>query len=306
MNLPKRVRIREVAPRDGFQSWPDFIPTAQKLEVIHAIMAAGLKEIEAASFVNPKAIPQMQDAGELVADIRRSETVICGMTPNLQGARTAMAAGVDEIHLFVSASEAHNLANVRRTIDQSLAEFALVFELAAEKDIPVLGAVAVSFGCPYEGEVSPDQVARITRAYLEQGARAVVLADTTGMATPFQVKKLMAILRAQFPEADFGLHFHNNRGTAMVNLYAALESGVTMFDTALGGIGGCPNVPLAAGNLATEDVVYLLDEMGIETGIELEVLIQAARKLEHILGKILPGQVMKSGPRLAGISCAHG
>jgi hydroxymethylglutaryl-CoA lyase len=303
MNLPNQVRIREVGPRDGFQSWPDIIPTEQKLEVIHTLMDTGLKEIEATSFVSPKSIPQMKDAGELVPKIRKSDAVICGMTPNYKGAQAAITAGIDEIHLFVSASEAHNLANVRRTIDESLAGFASVFQLAAEKGIPVLGAVAVSFGCPYEGEVSHDQIARIVEAYLRQGARAIVLADTTGMATPPKVQKLIATLRSFFPEADFGLHFHNNRGTAMVNLYAALESGVTLFDTALGGIGGCPNVPLAAGNLATEDVVYLLDEMGIETGIDLEALIDAARKLERILGKTLPGQVMKSGSRLAGISC---
>jgi hydroxymethylglutaryl-CoA lyase len=303
MKQSTKVKIREVAPRDGFQSWPTTIPTADKLEVIHAVIAAGLKEVEAASFVNPKAIPQMRDAADVVAGSKSSQATICGLVPNLRGAQGALDAGVDEIMVFISATEAHNQANVRRSVDESLQDLGPIFTLAAKSRTPVLGAVAVAFGCPFEGDVRPDAVSRIVEAYTELGANTIVLGDTTGMATPPRVSALLDQLTQSFSGVDFCLHFHNNRGSAMVNLYAALEAGATTFDTALGGIGGCPNVPQAAGNLPTEDVVYLLHELGIETGIDLDALIQASKRLEAVLGQTLPGQVMKSGPRLTDPGC---
>lgn len=297
MPLPSKVKIREVAPRDGFQSWPDFVPTEKKLEVIQAMIKAGMTEIESTSFVNPKAIPQMRDAAEVMKAVPRSGCSHCASVPNLKGAQMAMEAGADVVGVFISASEAHNMANVRRSMADSLSDLEAIFSLAKDRGIPVLGAVAVAFGCPYQGDVPEEDVFRLVDAYLSKGAAEIILADTTGMATPPRIEALVRGYQERFPGTRFGLHLHNNRGTAMANLYTALEAGATMFDTALGGIGGCPNVPQAAGNLSTEDVVYMLEDMGVDTGIDLEAIIKAALLLEKILGKTLPGQVMKSGPR---------
>lgn len=291
------VKIREVAPRDGFQSVTEFIPTEMKLKIIEAVVQAGVKDVEATSFVSPKAIPQLKDAAELCVLLPRDGVVYSALVPNFVGAQNAIKCGVNEIVVVVSATEAHNEANVRRSIDKSLSELDAIFALALEKNVAVNGAVAVAFGCPYQGDVPDEDVLRIVDAYLSRGAARVILADTTGMATPNQVDRLVRDFRNRFAGVDLSLHFHNNRGTAMANLYAALLAGATTFDTSLGGIGGCPYVPQAAGNLPTEDVVYMLSEMGVSTDIDLEALIGAAFLLEKTLGYTLPGQVMKSGPR---------
>jgi len=294
---PMKVKIREVAPRDGFQSVREFIATEKKLEVIEAIAQAGVEDIEMTSFVSPKSIPQLSDAAEVIRRSRSDGVVRSALVPNFVGAQNAVAAGVNEIVVVVSATEAHNEANVRRSIDKSLADLDAISTLARDKGVAVNGAVAVAFGCPYQGNVPEENALRIVDAYLMKGAKRIILADTTGMATPNQVDRVVRSFRSRFPNIDLSLHFHNNRGTAMTNLYAALLAGATTFDTALGGIGGCPYVPQAAGNLATEDVVYLLSELGVTTGIDLEEIIKAALLLEKILGYTLPGQVMKSGPR---------
>jgi len=309
VKLPEKVKIREVAPRDGFQSWPEFVPTDRKLEVIRALVEAGVREMEATSFVSPKAVPQMRDAAQVMAALPRGQCTYCALVPNLKGAQLALEAGADRLGVFISASEKHNQANVRRSISDSLADLAAIFHLARERGVPVEGAVSVAFGCPYQGDVPHQDVFRVVESFLEQGAELVLLADTTGMATPNRVEALLEDCRKKFPQGNFGLHLHNNRGTAMTNLFVALQMGVTVFDTALGGIGGCPNVPQAAGNLPTEDVVYLLEEMGVATGIDLVAVIRAAHLLEKILGRTLPGQVMKSGPRdpeLAAQVCGIG
>ncbi|MFH1136783.1 MAG: hydroxymethylglutaryl-CoA lyase [Pseudomonadota bacterium] len=297
---PKKVFIREVAPRDGFQSWPDFVPTEKKIEVITAIMAAGVAEMETTSFVSPKAIPQMRDAAEVMRAVPRSGCRHEALVPNLQGARMALEAGAQGLVVVISAGEAHNLANIRRTIAQSLEDLRAIFDLAAGGKIPVIGALAVSFGCPFQGDISEDEVFRLADAFAEGGAASVILADTTGMATPPRVETLVRRFMERFPGLPYSLHFHNNRGTAMTNLYAGLRAGAETFDAALGGVGGCPNVPQAAGNLPTEDVVYLLEELGYDSGVDLLKIIEAARLLEKILGRTLPGQVMKSGPRNPG------
>ncbi len=302
MELPKSVRIREVGPRDGFQSWKDFISTDQKIEVIDALLNAGVKEIEATSFVSPRAVPQLRDAAELMGRVKRDGAIYAALVPNLKGVELAISSRVDEIVLVISATESHNQANIRRSIDESLNEMDAIFQLAREENVPILGAISVAFGCPYEGDVSEKNVLRIAEAYFNKGARDIILADTTGMATPTRVENLLDIFKEYFDLSHIILHFHNNRGTAMANLLAALIKGVTAFDTALGGIGGCPYVPQAAGNLPTEDVVYMLEDMGINTGIDLLKLIQAAHILEKILGESLPGQVMKSGPRDPGLA----
>jgi len=280
MDFPRQVSIREVGPRDGFQSLKTFLSTVDKLDVINAIIEAGVTEIETTSFVSPQAIPQLKDA-----------------VPNMKGAENALAAGADQLVVVISATEAHNRANVRRGIDASLDDLDGIFSLARQHAVPVIGAIAVAFGCPYQGDVPSADVFNIVKAYLEKGAVSVSLADTTGMATPIRIANLVDKFRKRFSDAELILHFHNNRGIAMANLLAALTAGVTRFDTALGGIGGCPYVPQASGNLATEDVVFMLADMGVMTGIDLSKIIQAARLLEKRLGYTLPGQVMKSGPR---------
>ena len=296
-DFPDTAVLREVATRDGFQSLTPFIPTERKIAVIRAAAAAGVGEIEATSFVSPRAAPQMQDAAEVLAATGDTGMIRCALAPNLRGAEAAIAAGADKLAVFVSASEGHNRANVRRSVGESLEGLETIFEKAVRSETPVAGAIAVCFGCPYEGEVPPSQVLGIMARFFSLGATEFILGDTTGMATPPRVEAMVKAIRDRFPGVRFSLHFHNNRGTAMTNLYAALGAGADTFDTALGGIGGCPTVPQATGNLATEDVVYLLDELGIQTGIDLEAAIDAARLLEDILGTPLPGQLMKSGPR---------
>jgi hydroxymethylglutaryl-CoA lyase len=297
MSFPARVRIREVAPRDGFQSVGHFLPTPTKLEVIQAIAKSGIRDIEVTSFVSPKAIPQLSDGAELVGMVPRQGLVLSALVANAVGAKNALAAGVDELVVVISATEEHNRANLRRSIGESVAGLDEIFSVAREKGVRVNGAIAVSFGCPYQGEVSETEVFRLAETYASRGATRVIMADTTGMAVPPQVAEMVRRFQTEFPGLELGLHLHNNRGTAMTNLYVGLLSGVCTFDTALGGIGGCPYVPRAAGNLATEDVVYMLEQLGVETGIDLMTAIRAARVMEKILGYQLPGQVMKSGPR---------
>lgn len=297
MDLPGKVTLREVGPRDGFQSLKTFIPTEKKIQIIEAVVRAGAKNVEATSFVSPKAIPQLRDAPEVMKRVPRPGCTYSALVPNLKGAQLAIQAGADNLVVVISASEAHNKANVRRSIAESIADLGAIFNLAGEKRLPVTGAIAVAFGCPYQGDVPHMDVFKLTEVYLSGGAESIILADTTGMATPPRVASLVEEFKKHFGDTDFSLHFHNNRGTAMANLLRALEAGATVFDTALGGIGGCPNVPQAAGNLPTEDVVYMLQDMGIDTGFDLVALIEAANRLEKIVGRVLPGQVMKSGPR---------
>lgn len=295
---PRSVVIREVGPRDGFQAWPRFIPTAIKIDAVKALIAAGVKEIETTSFVNPRAVPQMADAAEVMAAVPREGVIHTALVPNLKGARDAIQADVDRLNVIISASEAHNKANLNCSIDQSLAELAAVAELARDHQIPLIATIAVAFGCPYSGQVPLEDVARLVEAYDRHGISNIILGDTTNMATPIRVMERMAALQDRFGHLEFVLHFHNNRGSAMANLLAGLEAGVTIFDTALGGMGGCPNVPQAAGNLSTEDVVCMLEDMGIDTGIDLEALVEAARALQKSLNQTLPGNVLKSGPIL--------
>ncbi len=294
---PIKIQIREVAPRDGFQSWPVFVPTDRKLEVIKLMIEAGVTEMETTSFVSPRAIPQMRDAAEVMVGVPKGVCVHGPLVPNLKGAQLALESGADKLVVVISVTDAHNLANVRRTVAESISDLTSIFALARERSKPVMGAMAVAFGCPYQGDVADDQIYHLADAYINGGASSVILADTTGMATPTRIVRMLRGFTKRFPEFPCSLHLHNNRGTAMANLYAALEAGATIFDAALGGIGGCPNVPLAAGNLPTEDVVFMLEDMGYDTGIDLMKIIEASKRLEVILGGTLPGQVMKSGPR---------
>lgn len=294
--LPEYVKIREVAPRDGFQSWPDFVPTPVKIDVIKALISAGLKEIETTSFVSPKAVPQMADAAVVMAAVPRGDVIHTALVPNLKGAQAALDAGADRLNVVISASEAHNKANLNRTIDQSLADLGGIAGLLKGEKTDLVGTISVTFGCPLSGQVAVENVLRLVQAYDRHGISTVILGDTTGMATPLRVIQMVTTLKDRFRDTEFVLHLHNNRGSAMANLYAGLQAGISGFDTALGGIGGCPSVPQAAGNLPTEDVVSMLEDMGIETGIDLSVLLDAARFLQKSLNQMLPGQVLKSGP----------
>jgi len=298
MDVTSKVKLREVSPRDGFQSLRDFIPTEKKLEIIDAVINSGIKELEATSFVSPKAIPQLRDASELMSRMSKLPHVsYAGLVPNLRGAENAIQSGVDQLVVVISATEAHNQANVRRSIKESLSDLDAIFALSRQEEVPVIGAIGVALGCPYQGDVPDQDYATLIEEYISRGSKRIILADTAGMSTPRRVEKVVQKVLHSYPDIEFIFHFHNNRGTAMANLVAAIHAGATTFDTALGGIGGCPNLPQAAGNLPTEDVVYLLDDMGIDTGIDLMSLIRAALLLEDILGYTLPGQVMKSGPR---------
>jgi hydroxymethylglutaryl-CoA lyase len=299
MNLPESVTVVEVGPRDGFQMEPRFIPTATKIEIINALAKTGIKRIEATSFISPKAIPQMSDAADVIAGIDRSGKIsVEALVPNPKGAENAARAGVDEMRIFVSASEAHNRSNVNRTIEESLTGFKEVMRIADEAKIPVGADIGVAFGCPFEGDVPLERLGEIVNRLLDLGARDITLGDTTGMATPPIVRRTCEYLLKSHSGLSLGLHFHNTRGIGLVNIYEALNIGVTTFETSVAGLGGCPFAPGASGNVCTEDLVYLLHEQGIHTGIALSPLIEVARKIEKIIGRPLPGQVMKAGQRL--------
>jgi len=293
------ITVCEVGPRDGFQNVGPFIPTARKIEIVNAMFASGLRHIQATSFVSPRAVPQLADAADVIAGIDRPEgSVVSALIPNLRGAERAAEAGVDAVHTVVSASETHNRKNVNRGIDQSVADFEAVFTLLKGSGIAVEGGIATAFGCPFEGVVPPEQVARIARAYRDLGAVSVGLGDTTGMATPATVTAAIRAIRAAAPGLEIVLHFHNTRGVGLACVMTGLAEGVTHFDASIGGLGGCPFAAGATGNICTEDLVYLLQESGYATGIDLDRLLDAARLTQTTLGRELPGQVLKAGPRL--------
>ncbi len=292
----KHVFIRDVAPRDGFQIEPNLVPTDLKVHVINALGAAGVPGIEATSFVHPKAVPQMADAEEVMRQIRRyPSTRYSVLVPNLRGAQRALATGPDQLNLVVSASESHNRANLNRGTFETLAEHKAVAELSLKAGIPVQGGIATSFGCPFEGRIPIERVLTVVERYVEIGVTGIGLADTTGMANPIQVRRLVSAVKDRWPDLDVHLHFHNTRGMGLANVYAGFLEGVTHFDASLGGIGGCPFAPGATGNICTEDTVHMFSEMGLETGIDLDGLIQLSRRMEKALGHKLPGQVMKAG-----------
>jgi len=297
MRLPERVTICEVGTRDGFQIEPDFIATEQKVEVVDLLSAAGLPRIEVTSFVHPKAVPQLRDAEEVMARItRRPGTRYAALVPNEKGAVRAIDAGVDAIHTVLSASESHNLANVNMTIAESLDRLGSVLQVAARAKTPVGCGISTSFGCPFEGDVPLGQLERIVGRLVEMGARAVGLADTTGMANPRHVSRVLEHLVPRFPGVDWTLHTHDTRAMAIPNILAAMEHGVTNFDASIGGLGGCPFAPGASGNVCSEDLVHCLHAMGVQTGIDFDRLLAVSRRVQEIVGRALPGQLVKAGP----------
>ena len=294
-NLPSTVEMVEVGPRDGLQIIQEFVPTEKKVELIDALIAAGIRRMEVTSFVHPRFVPQLRDAAEVLAGINRNVCVCMAMVPNMKGAERAVDAQVDMLDVIVSASESHNRSNVRRSIDESLEGFVPIFDLAREAGVSVRASLATSFGCPFEGDVPVSQVLRVCHRLQELGVMEIALCDTTGMANPVQVSKVVRACLDEMPGLQWVAHFHNTRGAGSANLVVALAEGITIFDASIAGLGGCPFAPGATGNVPTEDMVHMLHEMGIETGIGLPALITTARIWEEAIGEVLPGQVMKAG-----------
>lgn len=296
MQLPERVTIHEVCPRDGFQPEKEWIPTETKIEIINALSKTGVTEIQATSFVHPGAIPQLRDAEAVIAGITKQPGVrYDALVPNPRGAERAATTGIDVWHLMLSASEAHNRENGNRAIAETLAGFPAVVEVAGEHGAEVHGGLAVAFGCPYEGDVPLEQLIWIVGEYVALGIRHVSLGDTTGMANPAQIYRTMTSLKERFPDIDWTLHLHDTRGMALANVVAGLQAGIIHYDSAAGGLGGCPYAPGATGNVATEDLVHMLQLMGIETGVDLDAVIEIARRLQDVVGHPLESRILKAG-----------
>ncbi len=288
--------VQEVSPRDGLQIEPTWVETADKIALIDQLSLAGFSRIEAGSFVSPKAIPALRDGEQVFQGIARTPGVIyVALIPNLKGAQRAVASRADELNLVMSASQTHNLANMRMRCEASLAAFGDIVSFAAEHPVRLNGSIATTFGCPFEGRIDEDRVLQIVDAYLELGIEGISLADTTGMANPRQVERVVKRVLQRVPARDLTLHFHNTRGLGLCNVLAAYEAGARRFDAALGGLGGCPFAPGASGNICTEDLVNLCEEVGIHTGIDLPHLLHLSRRLPALLGHELPGQVAKAG-----------
>ena len=286
MILPSRVKLVDVGPRDGLQNEPTPVPAAVKIALVHRLQAAGLKDIEVTSFVSPKWVPQMADAAQVMAGITRAPGVrYAVLTPNLQGFEAALASRPDEVVVFASASEAFSQRNINCSIAQSIERFAPVVQAARAHGIRVRGAMSCTVGCPYEGDVDPDRVAYLAGLMQGIGVQHVGVADTIGVGTPLKVQRAIEAARQHYALDDISGHFHDTYGQALANTLAALQLGVWQFDTAVAGLGGCPYAKGATGNVATEDVVYLLHGMGIDTGIDLDQLVDAGQFISDFLGR---------------------
>ncbi|MFM8972310.1 MAG: hydroxymethylglutaryl-CoA lyase, partial [Actinomycetota bacterium] len=285
-------------PRDGLQDEAS-VSVADRVALVDACSATGLSAIEAVAFVSPTAVPAMAGAAEVLAGIeRRPGVVISALVPNERGARNAVAAGADEIELVVSASETHNRRNVGRSVADSLVGAHEVGAVARAAGPPLTAVVGTAFGCPFEGDVPPERVGQLAGHLVDAGATRITFGDTTGLATPRRVHDLLdALERAGIGPDRIGLHFHDTRGAALANIVTGLERGITRYDAGVGGLGGCPFAPGSSGNVATEDLVHLLDDMGVETGIDLEALLECARLAARTVGHELPGAVLRAGPR---------
>ena len=299
----KKVKITEVGPRDGFQSEKTILKTEDKIDVINNLIESGFQRIEVSSFVSPKAIPQLADAEIILNKVKRNQnTTLAALVPNTRGALRAVEAKLDEIVVFLSASESHNKKNVNRSVQESLLGFKEIADIAGKNNIPIQGDIATAFGCPFEGNVSSKKLADISKEYKLMGFKGVTLGDTTGMATPPVVTNAINAIRDNVPDFEITLHFHNTRGVGLANVMTGLNLGISDYESCFGGMGGCPFAPNATGNICSEDLIYLLHEMGIETGIDLDQLIKIAKKVESLVGHRLPGQVMRAGPRLLSYS----
>ncbi|MBM7839076.1 hydroxymethylglutaryl-CoA lyase [Alkalihalobacillus xiaoxiensis] len=293
--FPKKVTVWEVLPRDGFQM-EQWVETEEKIKLIKALAASGIRQIEATSFVHPRAIPQLKDAEAVIKGVKElTDVSFRALVPNLKGAERAIGTGVKKIKLLLSATDSHSLANSNCTRQEAIEKLLPVVERANQEDVYVGGALTVTFGCPYEGAVGEEEIIKLVRRYQEMGIRDVSLADTAGMGNPRQVSSLLQTLNQEFAAMSFSLHLHNTRGMAFANAVAGLENGVTSFDSATAGLGGCPYFPSAAGNIATEDLVHGLHLMGIETGINLDQLMIAAKEVTKVVGHEGSSFLLKAG-----------
>jgi hydroxymethylglutaryl-CoA lyase len=294
--IPERVVVHEVAPRDGLQNEAVRVSVEGKVQLVEALIAAGLRYVEATSFVSPQWVPQLADASEVIARLgKRPNVSISALCPNLTGLERARSAGVEEVAFFLSASETHNQRNTNKSIQRSLELFTELVPYALSLEMRVRIYISTVWGCPYEGPVDPRSALHIARELLGCGAYQVSLGDTIGVGHPLQTQAICKLFLAEFKTEQIALHLHDTRGTALANVAAGLDLGINHFDSSVGGLGGCPYAPGASGNLATEDLVYLLDSMGVETGIDLERLIEAGRLAEQLVGHSLPGKVYRAG-----------
>ena len=290
-----RIYFNEVATRDGFQIEPNFIPTDLKVELIDALSQCGYAKIEATSFTSPKAIPMLKDAEEVMSRIQRNPKVEYSvLVPNLRGAQRALDSRADELNLVMSTSETHNRSNLRMGREESFSALREVIEFINGR-IPINVSLSTAFGCPMEGDVPQDVVINYVSRFDNLGVRGVTICDTTGMAQPVQVTKMIDALHKQFKHLQLTMHFHNTRGMGLVNILASVQSGITRFDGSLGGLGGCPYAPGASGNVCSEDAIHMVDAMGYDTGINIDALLAIAKGLPRIVGHDVPGQVAKAG-----------
>lgn len=297
-NTPDHVSVYEVSPRDGLQNERAAVPLRAKLRLIDALVAAGLTRVEITSFVSPRWIPQLADADEVARNVEpRPGVTYSALCPNAKGLARAIAGGVREIAVFISASETHNKKNVNKTIAETLGAFEETLESAGQAGVRVRGYVSTVWGCPFEGDIDPQRAVAIARRLVEMGCYQVSLGDTIGVGTPRQTERICKMALDQVRAERIALHMHDTRGTALANVLVALAAGIRDFDASVGGLGGCPYAPGAAGNLATEDLVYMLHGMGITTGVDLERLVEAGKVAESIVGRQLPGKVHQAGVR---------
>jgi hydroxymethylglutaryl-CoA lyase len=305
-DLPETISLREVGPRDGLQN-EEPVPTEAKVALVDALSATGVGRIEAVSFVHPRAVPQMADADAVWSRIRRRPGVrYSALVPNLRGAQRALTAGVTELEVVVSASDTHNRRNVNRPTAASLDEIAEIIAVAHAGGATCQVIVSTAWGCPYEGDVPTDRVLAVAGRALRDGADGLSYGDTTGMATPGRVTRLVGETRLAHPEVPLNLHFHNTRGTGLANVLAALQLGVSDFDASVGGLGGCPYAPGATGNVATEELVHMVEDLGVGTGVDLVAMIDVAAQAERIVGRTLPSQVLRAGPRTRTVPVSGG
>ncbi|WP_339372585.1 hydroxymethylglutaryl-CoA lyase [Paenibacillus elgii] len=296
MNWPASVTIKEVGPRDGLQNEKVFVSTEDKIAWINQLSGTGMKSIEITSFVNPKWIPALADAAEVAKGIERVPGIVySALVPNRQGLERALEADVDEAAVFMSASETHNLRNINKSVDATFSVLKEVVQEALSAGKSVRGYVSTVFGCPYEGPVSVDEVIRVSEALFDMGIGELSLGDTIGIANPKQVQGVLNVLLKRFDTGKLALHFHDTRGTALANILVSLDMGITTFDASVGGLGGCPYAPGASGNVASEDLLYMLDTMGIQTGVHPEKLLAAARFIQEKIGRALPSRNLQVG-----------
>ncbi|RNF38919.1 hydroxymethylglutaryl-CoA lyase [Planococcus salinus] len=298
MNYPKEIRINEMVLRDGLQLEEKVLSVEEKHSIYDSLKKAGIQSFEFGSFVHPKLVPQMANSGELFTEIAQDAEGIelIALVPNLKGAQKAQELQVKEINFVFSASDTHNMQNVRKTTEQSIEELKEIHSFSKESGMKLNVTVATSFGCPFEGEIPESRVLSCLKELEPLQIHTVTLADTTGMANPKQVSELMSKVVSEFPQLDLGLHFHNTRGMGLANILAGIEAGVTRFDAALGGLGGCPFAPGATGNVCTEDVVHMLHSMGMETNADLSALLEASASLEKLIGHPNKSYILKAGP----------